>query len=123
MGLEEKVRQPLLEELRLMSQELRPRLAHRETCDRAAKELAVAQSRRNAQLQREANVQVPRRSALSDVVAKVSIFNTLADLQRQNRWFEERRRKEERVQARGGLESNCFCETLAENEQMKLERP
>lgn len=41
------MRQPLLEELRLMSQELR-----------AGKDLAVAQSRRNAQLQREARAQV-----------------------------------------------------------------
>lgn len=33
------------------------------------------------------------------IITEVSIFNTLADLQRQNRWFEERRRKEEEVQA------------------------
>ncbi|CAK8990500.1 Putative transporter [Durusdinium trenchii] len=63
-----KYREPLLVELLSMSQELR-----------TARELAVAQSQRNSQLQRE-------------VEDQVCLFNTLVDLQQQNQWFEERRR-------------------------------
>lgn len=86
-NLDAKYREPLVAELLSMSRELR-----------AAKDRALTQSRRNSQLQKEADDQA-------------KLFQTLVDLQQQNQWFEERRRKVD--------DTNKL---LLENEQMQIER-
>eukprot|EP00438_Fugacium_kawagutii_P001582 Skav221824 [mRNA] locus=scaffold885:137006:146089:+ [translate_table: standard] len=87
-SLDSKYREPLLAELLSMSRELR-----------AAKDRALTQSKRNSQLQKEA-------------AGQAKLFETLVDLQRQNQWFEERRRKLD--------DTNKI---LLENEQTQIERP